>query len=174
MSEAYLGDSESLKDLENRMDSPDRELYQSFKHMKVNSAFYGRIYVVYSPSGLNSDGTHRTPRIHGQVKITDFNCKIRTGCEIEFEDMATGETMLVRHIPRRLFNYDVFVAAPPFSRLRFDARRDGDVIRRSLAFGCLIKQRTRSDFYSSGATMADTPNDFERLYPQESLPLQYI
>lgn len=174
MSAQFLGDTESLKDLESRMMSPDREIYQSFRHMRVESAFLGRIYIIYKPTGLGEDNLHRDPDVLGQVKVTSFRCEGKYGCEIEFEDTATGEVMRVGHVPKRLFDYDVFIAVPPLARLRWDGRYYEGSVRRSLAFGILIKTRTRSDYYSAGATMAETPKGFRSLYPNFNLQLQYV
>lgn len=172
-SHAYLGDAESLKDLESRMMSPDREVYAGFRHMRVDAAFLGRIFIVYKPSGLTPEGQHKSPDVLTQVKVIDFNATAKAGCTLSLEDLTTGETMTVGHIPSRLFGYDVFVASPPFQRLRWDGRHDQGSVRRSLAFGILIKTRTRSDWYSAGATMVESPKGFRTLYPNVDLPLQY-
>lgn len=173
MSSMYLGDKESLEDLESRMMSPDREIYKGYRHLRVESAFIGRIYVIYKPTGLNAEKTHKAPEVVGQIKVTGFTCEARRGCEMVIEDLGTGATCNVGFIPQRLFNYDVFVAVPPFQRLRWDGRPSEGGIRRSMAFGILLKTRTRSDFYSAGATMVESPKGFRNLYPQVTLPLQY-
>lgn len=173
-SHQYLGDAESLKDLESRMTSPDRETYEGFKHLRVESAFLGRIYIVYKPTGLTAENTHREPEVLAQIKVVDFHSSAREGSSIKLENLDTGETMTVSHIPKRLFGYDAYVASPPFQRLRWDGRLVQGTVKRTLAFGILFKTRTRSDFYSAGATMVESPKVFRQLYPTVNLPLQFI
>lgn len=173
-SHQYLGDAESLKDLETRMMSPDREIYETFRHLRVESAFLGRIYIIYKPTGLTQHNTHRSPEVLAQIKVVDFTCTARDGGTIKLENLSTGETMSVSHIPKRLFGYDAFVASPPFQRLRWDGRLAEGAVKRSLAFGILFKTRTRSDFYSAGATMVESPKVFRQLYPDVDLPLRYF
>jgi hypothetical protein len=173
-SHSYLGDAESLKDLESRMVSPDREIYADFKHLRVESAFLGRIYVVYKPTGLTSSNIHRDPEILGQLKVIGFVSDGQRGSTIELENLSTGEVLSVSHIPRRIFDFDAYVASPPFQRLRWDGRVMSGTVKRSLAFGILLKTRTRSDYYSAGATMVESPKAFRELYPNVKLSLQFI
>lgn len=173
-SHQYLGDTESLKDLESRMSSPDREVYESFRHLRVESAFLGRIYIIYKPTGLTEKNEHREPEVLGQIKVIEFEASARDGSTIRLENLQTGEVMSVSHIPKKLFGFDAYVASPPFQRLRWDGRLVQGTVRRSLAFGILIKTRTRSDFYSCGATMVESPKVFRELYPNVELALQFL
>lgn len=173
MSAHYLGDVESLNDLVSRMPSPDREIYQSYKHLSISSAFIGRIYVLYKPTGLTAEGSHRAPEIMGQVKVLGFACDASKGCEIEIEDLNTGAILRANFIPQRLFDYDVFVSVPPYSRLRWDGHVKEGTVKRSMSFGVLFKQRTRSDFYSANCPMCETLKRFRELYPTVDLPVRY-
>lgn len=173
-SQAYLGDQESLKDLESHMTSPDREVYESYKHLRVDAAFLGRIFIIYKPTGLTKEGQHKSPEVVGQVRVIGFSADPKNGASLSLENMETGEVLTVGHIPTRLFNFDAFVASPPFQRLRWDGRVEAGTVRRSLAFGILLKTRTRSDHYSMGATMVESPKVFRTLYPQEKLSLQFL
>lgn len=170
-SQTYMSESESLRDLESRMMSPDREIYQSYKNLRVDAAFLGRILIVYKPTGLTADNQHREPEVLTQIKIVGFRADLKTGCVITLEDLSSGQVLEVSHIPVRLFHYDVFVGSPPFQRLRYDGRIENGAVRRSLAFGILIKTRTRSDWYSASATMVESPKNFRALYPAVSMPL---
>lgn len=173
MAQNYLGDEASLADLESRITSPDREEYVSYKNLRVEAAFIGRLFIIYRPQGLTSDNRHKAPEILTQVKVRGFSADDKRGCEIELEDMCTGQVMTVGHIPKRLFSYSVFVASPPYQRIRWDGRPHQGTVKRSLAFGILIKQRTRSDFFSMGATMMETPSNFRALYPNVDLHLLF-
>lgn len=169
----FLGDEESLADLESRIDPSDSLEYASHKHLRVEAAFYGRLFVLYRPTGLTKEGRHRPPEVLAQVRVINFTASSQRGCQVEFENMATGQVQTIGHVPERLFNYSVFISAAPFMRLRWDGRRFKGVVKRSLCFGLLIKQRTRADHYSAGAEMLETPGSFRSLYPSYDLQLQY-
>lgn len=173
MSSQYLSNEENLADLEAQMLEADRPAYDEFKHLRIESGFIDRIFVVYRPTGLTEQNTHRDPEILTQVRVVDFTATARFGCSLTLEDMGTGQVQTVGHVPERLFHYNVFVAVPPFHRLRWDARPYKGAVKRSLAFGVMVKQKTRSDHYSMGVTMLETPSGFQALYPDYQINLQY-
>lgn len=171
----YLSDAENLNDLVGRMPEEDRAVFSSFGHMRVESGFVGRLFVVYRATGLNVDKTHKNPEILTTVRLGQFQCDSKNGASVVLTDNVTGQTMTVGHTPARLFHYPIFVAIPPHARLRWDARPKGDgEMTRTLAHSMLIKARNRSDFYSMGNTYCETPNDFRALFPDCTLNLNYV
>lgn len=167
----YLGEEASVQDLARRMESPDREECESFRHLKIEQCFIDRILVVYKPQGLTQEGRHRDPIVLTQVKVTGFRANAGVGCEIDLEDLATKQVMTVTYIPKRLFHYDAFVGVPPKMRLHWDAQNVRGMVRRSMFFQLLVKVRAKSDFYSAGVTGIETPAKFRELYPEVSLKL---
>lgn len=167
----FLSESHSLDDLFSRMVSPDREVCKTYLSMKVEAAFVNRVFIVFRPTGLTRDGSHREPEILTQVRIADFRANTRIGCECDIEDLYTHEVMTVGYIPRRLFSYDAFVGIAQRQRINWDARLHHGTIHRSLSFGLMIKERSRSDFYSAGCTSLETPANFRALFPSMNLTL---
>lgn len=167
----YLTEEASVQDLARRMESPDREECESFKHLKVEQCFIDRIFVVYKPQGLTQEGRHRDPIILTQVKVTGFRASAAAGAEIDLEDLATKQVMTVTYIPKRLFHYDAFVSVPPKMRVHWDAQSVRGAVRRSMGFQLLTKVRAKSDFYSAGVTGVETPAKFRELYPEVTLKL---
>lgn len=176
MANAYLSDDESIQDLISRIEPPqEREMFNSFKHLRWEAAFVGRIYVIYSPTGLDTERGHRAPKILGQIVVKGFKCDAQKGCQITIEDCLTGNQMVVSYVPQLCFNYGFFVSVPPYTKLRWDATPlDNGEIRRSMTFGLMFKTRSRADYYSAGAVMAETPNKFRQLYPNTQLNLLAI
>lgn len=173
-SQTHLSEEANIADLVAMMLPEDREIYESFGHLRVDPGFVNRIYVVYKPTGLTSDGAHREPDILGQVKIVDWYSDMDNGTRIVFEDMRSGECKTVGHTPMRLFDYDIFVSAPPYQRIRYEARKVGEGVQRSALFSVLIKTRVRSNFYSRGVTFCESPKCFKELYPNLITPIQFI
>lgn len=167
----FLSETKSLEDLISRMVSPDRETFQTYQSMRVEAAFLNRIFVVYRPQGLQKSGEHREPEILSQVRVADFQVNARTGAEVVLEDLTTHEVMSVGYIPKRLFGYDVFLSVAPRQRLNWDASLHNGIVRRSLSFGMMIKERSRPDFYSYGCTSIETPANFRALFPKTDLTL---
>lgn len=175
MANPYLSDDESIQDLISRIEpQQQRDLFNSFKHLRWEAAFVGRIYVVYTPMGLDADKGHRPPRILGQIVVKGFRCDAQTGCQIVIEDCLTGKQMTVGYVPELCFDYGFFVSVPPYTKIRWDATPKDGEIRRSMTFGLMFKTRSRADYYSAGAVMAETPNRFRQLYPHEPLNLLAI
>jgi hypothetical protein len=168
----YLTTEESLRDFESQIDPQEKGVYEGFRHKRIEAGFVGRIYVIYKPTGLTKEGKHRPPDVLGQVKVTHFEGDAFRGFYAVVEDMETGEEVEIDHIPRAILDYDVFMSIPPTQHIRFDGRRVGDKIKRSLVFGVLIKTRTRSDHYSAGVTMIETPKGIAHLYDGFDLNLQ--
>lgn len=170
----YLNDSESFADLESRIEPEALARYRSFKQLKIEAAFLGRVYVIYTPTGLNKDRTHRPPQILGQIVVKAFRCDATQGCTAVIEDCGTGALQTIGYVPQLCFGYGFFISIPPFSKLRWDARIEpGRGVLRSMSFGLLFKTQTRAEFYSAGCVMVETPNSFRRLYPNVPLTLQH-
>lgn len=170
----YLSDSESLADLESRIEPEARSRYRAFKHLRVEAAFIDRMYIVYTPTGLHADRSHRPPQILGQIRVRSFTCNAVQGCTAVIEDCETGDLQTIGYVPSLCFAYGFFISIPPFSKLRWDARIEpGRGVVRSMSFGLLFKTQSRAEFYSAGCVMAETPNAFARLYPNTPLNLRH-
>lgn len=167
----YLSPEKSIEDLFQRMMSPDREICIDYQHLKVEQGFIDRIFVVYKPTGLTSEGQHRDPDILTQIKVTAFRANAESGAEIDIVDLTTHQVMTAGYIPKRLFDYDAFVGVPPRQRVHWDARTIRGGVSRSMTFGILMKVRTKADFYSAGSTSVETPASFRALYPAVTLSL---
>lgn len=169
----YYNDADNLADLTGQMPSEERSIFDKFGHLRVESAFIGRLFIIYRPTGLNPDKTHADPEILTTVRLQDFRCNSKDGSVAHVIDVMTGQSQEITHVPARLFHYPVYVSLPPFSKLRWDARMSGGKVKRSLSYALLVKTRNRSDFYSLGNTYCETPNDFKALFPACEMNLNY-
>jgi hypothetical protein len=161
----FLRDPDSDADLVSRMPETERAQYLRFGHLRIESAFAGRVFILYRPTGLNALNRHREPHVLSTLLLTDFMCDARTGSSAKLVDQSNGSTMMIGHQPRRIFEYDLFMAMPSRMLLRWDARAVEGKVLRSLSFAVLIKTKNKSDFYSAGNLYSETPNEFLKLYP---------
>ena len=165
MAVQFLDDDDNLADLADRIPGHDRDIYKSYKALKIEAAFDDRIFVLYKPTGLTERNEHRDPEILTTVRLIDIRLSSTDGI-IRVMDDNNGEVMEVGYVPCRVFGYDVFISLPTRLTLKWDARIVDGVVRRSLSYPVLIKTRTRGDWYSAGVTGMETPNNFRKLFPK--------
>ena len=161
----FFGEEENLAELVTHMPEEDAHRFNKFGHMRVEPAFIDRLFIVYKPTGLTASNQHRPPEILNLVKVIDFGVEPRDGCYSVIKDQNSGQEITVTHVPKRVFAYPIYVSIPPRLILKWDARKVGDRIWRSLSFAFLIKTKNRSSFYSKGNTYMETPNALKDLYP---------
>ncbi len=165
MAVQFLDDDDNLADLADRIPGHGRDIYKSYKALKIEAAFDDRIFVLYKPTGLTERNEHRDPEILTTVRLIDLRLSSTDGI-IRAMDENNGEVTEVGYVPERLFGYDVVISIPPRLTLKWDARIVDGVVRRSLSYPVLIKTRTRGDWYSAGVTGMETPNNFRKLFPK--------
>lgn len=165
MAGEFFTDEQNLAELVTHMPEDDQTRFNAYGHFRVEAVFVDRVFIIYKPTGLNSLKRHNEPEILNTVRVTDFGVNARTGCTATLRDEKLGQEMTVTHVPKRLFNYPVFVSVPPRITLRWDCRTVNGRPWRSMSFALLIKTKNKSDFYSKGNTYVETPNQFKRLYP---------
>jgi hypothetical protein len=117
----FLRDPDSDADLVSRMPETERAQYLRFGHLRIESAFAGRIFILYKPTGLNALRQHREPHVISSLLITDFLSDAKAGSSAKLVDQTNGATMMVGHVPRRIFDYELFMAMPSRMLLRWDA-----------------------------------------------------
>jgi hypothetical protein len=133
----FFTDEANLAELVSHMPEDDRNRFNNYGHFRVEAVFIDRIFIVYKPTGLTTSGRHKPPEILTTVKVTDFSADARYGCKATLVDQEHGgQELQVTHVPRRVFNYPVYVSIP--------ARLNCAGTRASLAIGCGAACRSRS------------------------------
>jgi hypothetical protein len=164
----FLTADESLAELITHMPTAEAAEYIDFKHMKVEAAYADCIFIVYQPSGRRSGAKNlidqKPPKILGMIKVKWLQVD-KLGAQALIVDEQSGQEMYVRHIPKRLFHYPIFISLPSEMTLRYAGQRREENVVRDLSFAFLIKTRNRSDFYSTVNTYMETPSNFKKLYP---------
>jgi hypothetical protein len=161
----FFNDEQNMAELVSHMPEEDRRRYTNFGHRKIEPAFVNRVFIVYKPTGLTASGEHKQPEILNLVKVADFFVDPREGAHVVFRDQNTQQELTISHVPRRVYEYPIYVSVPTELKLRWDARTVNNRVWRSMSFAVLVKTKNRSDFYSKGNVYFETPNSFKRLYP---------
>ena len=132
----------------------------------MEGVFVDRVFIVYKPTGLLPNRQHRDPNILNTVKIVDFKADHMNGCKAIIKEANFGQEMVIGHVPRKLFDYPIYISIPPRMALRWDVKiLPNGLAERSLSFAMWIKTKNKSSFYSQGNVYAETPNKFRGLYP---------
>lgn len=157
----FLNDDENIADLVSQMDAGDRQLYAGLSHTRYETAFDGRYFVLFKVR----DGR---PAVLTKIRVFGMYADATQGAYTTLEDITTGQTMTVGHIPSRLFDYDAVVYIPHALRVRWDARGEvGGKLRRRMSFTLAVQTKDRVDRRSEGVTYVETPNAFREMYPEE-------
>lgn len=165
MSNEFFSEEQNLAELVSHMPEDDQRRFNNFGHFRVEAAFINRVFIVYKPTGLTPAGKHNPPEVVNLLKVIDFGVDIREGCYIVLKDQNTQQELNIGHVPRRVYEYPIFMSVPTKLMLRYDARNVNNRVWRSLSFAVLVKAKNKADFYSKGNTYAETPASFKRLYP---------
>lgn len=165
MAAEFFTDDQNLAELVSHMPEEDQRRFNNYGHFRVEAVFIDRLLIVYKPTGLNAAGRHRDPDVLTTIKVKDFGVDPRNGCYAVLEDQKYTAEITITHVPKKLFNYPIYVSIPPRLLLKWDARTVNGRLWRSLSFALLVKTKNKSDFYSHGNVYAETPNVFRRLFP---------
>lgn len=168
----FFDEKQNLTDLLKLMPDEDREQYLRYGHNRIEGAFEDRKFIVYQPTGLTKSGAHKEPRVLDTLTITDFGVTTQNGAHVALR-ASDGQRMMVTHVPRKVFNYPIYISIPTNLTLRWDAREVNGRVWRSLSFAVMVKSRNRADFYSKDNTYMETPNQFRKLYPAVTGQLQF-
>lgn len=168
----YFDELNNVANLLEQVAPDDHEDLKSMQGVRTETGFSGRIFIVYRPTGLKANGTHRAPDVLTQVRLTHFSIDT-SGARLTVVDVFTGETMVLGYVPKRLFHYPAFISIPPFVKIRSDARDTPQGVQRSLSYGVVIRTRNRADNVSAGVVYLATPNDFRNTFPEYPLTIQY-
>jgi hypothetical protein len=165
VAEAFFSDEENLAELVTHMPEEDQHRFNKYGHFRIEAVFIDRLLIVYKPTGLTADNKHRDPEVVTTLKFIDFGVEPRNGAYATVKDEKFGQELNLTHVPRRVFNYPIYMSVPARMQLRWDARTVNGRVWRSLSFAILIKTKNRSDFYSKGNVYCETPNRLKQLYP---------
>ena len=149
----YLSREDNMDDLIAQMPELERTRYSRFGHHWFEPAFVDRKFVVYK---VRHEGSQKINEV--TVEAFDFNAS--GGAQALVREEVGGRSLVVTHVPVRLFEYPIYISVPPYLELKWDARTVNGAVRRSLSFGVFLKTKNAARFNSIGNTYIRTLNDF--------------
>lgn len=162
----YRTDEETFKHLKSRMRPGEADEFESYKHLKIESGFYDRVFVVYQPKGIKPGTVEQLqPKVLSVVRVTGLVADLRSGASARLYDETSGTEMTIGYVPRKLFNYPIFISMPTNMHLKMGTQLQGDGVRDSFTFALLVKCKNKSDFYTPESVYMETPANLKKLFP---------
>src|SRR5687768_18617202 len=91
----YLGDDENKANLFAEMPPEERAEWDSYSHLRVDTAFQDRVFVIFQPSGRGNNKIQRPPKTMTTVRVLSFVARDETGATVKLLNESTNETMEV-------------------------------------------------------------------------------
>jgi len=120
-----------IGDFLDEMSQEDLDLYNTFNALRADGAYDGKVLALFTRQGGDA-------QVLGRIKVLDFECNSAEGSTIRVQDMATNRTLILDHVPQRLFEYPVFAFTATVSLLRYTYNKEN---YRTLAYPMLLKTK---------------------------------
>lgn len=140
----------------------EREDFQAFKSVVVETGYVGRAFVVFDKVGRN-------PVPLDRCVITSISAD-GNGATCTIYSHRHQAEQVVQYAPQRLFDHDVFIWLPLHMRIHYDVildRDEPDVLTHSVGFNVCLKVRDRFDPDIEGCM---TFAAFREKYPGVNVP----
>ena len=134
------------------MEAEDFSLYSRAQHVRVETGFTGRQFIVYQMEG-------RQPKELDRLLVNDFTCNDLDGSSAEISSLSTGKTLVLGYTPIRLFDYPAFACLPLHGKIRWSAY-EADIEGGSLGFPIVIRTMSRLHLRERGVTYVETGVSF--------------
>lgn len=149
--EEFLFVDEHFASLVAKLTPRDLAAYHRTFHVRVETAFAGRYFIVYEMQG-------DTPVELNRIIVKDFHCTDEEGASAQVELASTGQSMVVGYQPVKAWDYPFFLFLPLHSLLRWGKPPDSD--KGSLGFPILIRTQMRKSLRSQGVIYCETGGRF--------------
>lgn len=146
--EEFMPVEEHFNELVNTLDEGDRNLYDACTHVRVETGYLGRHFVVYTIRG-------RDPVERDRLIVQDFSANETEGASSEVESVELGEKMVLTYTPQRVFDYPFFMFMPLHGKIRWGAA-PGQSAFGSLGFPIIIRTQSRRHLREAGVTYCET------------------
>lgn len=144
----FLPVTEHFEALVDGLDHDNLLVYNSMRHVRVETAFRGRRFVVYK---VGTSGMRQLD----EIRVLDFECNDDEGASARIQSSSRPDQrdLIVGYRPVRLFDYPVFLWLPLHSKIRWST---ADLKSHSLAFPLVIRTVSRLHLRETGVVYFET------------------
>lgn len=152
--EDFLPATDHFARLVDTLPDETRLLYNSMRHVRVETAFKDRVFVLYR---VGAGGA----KVVDRLKVLDFDCTHEEGASTSLiSTMHEGKGVLVLgYKPQRVFDYNLFMWLPLSAKIRWAT---SDMKRHSLAFPLVIRTQSRHHLRETGVLHCETRTAFAK------------
>ena len=155
----YLSDGESLAALVEAMPAHERDEFKSYKSRIMESAFSGRIMVIYTlqrgePSNIEI------------LKFLDFWMPFQEAPRFRVE--YRGREQIVTPVPSRIADREVFISVPQNFVLRWAGQQVASGLQFRAQYAVLLQTRSKEAQRIEGDTQCLTLKRFKEWYPHKA------
>lgn len=148
--EDFMDVTEHFDRLVERLGKQERDLYGQMQHVRVETAFRDRHFIVYTINDKDE------PQIIDKLTVTSFMCDDLDGASFEIHSRVRDQYQIIGYKPMQLFEtYPVFMFLPLHSKLRWAAPASS-IENASLAFPVVIRTQSRHNLWEKGVTFCET------------------
>lgn len=144
--EDFLAVDDHFERLVARLPSDQLQLYNSMRHVRVETGFCNRRFTVYR---VEAHG----PRVLDTIEIIRFIATDREGKMMTLRSDSISQELAVGYEPVQLFSFPVFLWLPLHGKLRWGASR---LDKGSLAFPVIIRTMSRKHLRERGVVFCET------------------
>ncbi|MDI1360638.1 hypothetical protein [Methylotenera sp.] len=170
--EAKLTTGQTLELLVAQMPPEEAKTFESYGHLRRESAYNDCIFIVYQPRGLRYGAKdvseQKEPKVLSTIKVVSITQDRDKKASLRLLDESTGTEMIVGYMPKKLFGFPIYISLPADMFLMFGGSGSS---QNYVQFAVLLKTRNRSSFYSEGNTYVESPRSFRKLFP--STPAEF-
>lgn len=132
-----------------------KTLHARLRHVRQETGFVGRQFVVYEATSASS------PKVLTTLTVTDYRVDPDFGAQAWLQ-ASDGTKIEVDYRPARLLNYPVLIYLPLHSKVRWDLREGEPIDGGSLAFPLVLRTQSRFSLRERGVVYVETSLSFER------------
>lgn len=150
--EDFMVVTDHFAQLVTRLEPKVLALYNSTKHVRVETAFRGRQFVIYRMEG-------RDPKVIDRVTVLDFICNDEQGSTAEIKSETTGQTLTLGYSPVQVPGHAIFLSLPLHGKIRWSAS-PSNIDSGSLGFPVVIRTMSRLHLRERGVTYMESGTEF--------------
>jgi hypothetical protein len=154
----FLPVSEHFNTLLTNLTPQELELYNSLRHVRVETGFRDRAFIVYRY-------TEAGPEQLDKLLVTSFRCDHRRGMMMEIFSEAYGYEETISYTPVDPFEYPFFMWLPLHSKLRWDS--SDPLSKGSLGFPIVLRTASRMHLREVGKLYCETSPTFYKEFDSE-------
>lgn len=130
------------------LDGKSLSLYESLKHVRLETAYRARSFMIYQMR-------ERNPVKIDEIVVLDFICDDEEGSSTEIRSRITEKRMRIGYKPVQIFGHPIMAFLPLHAQVKWNAKAS-NIAKGSLGFPLLLRTQSREHLRERGVTYMET------------------